>query len=267
MQTKSLLLLAVLSAACSGGGGDSNEMSVQSVQNKDGKEKEERVGNDRSDKNTEDNTSLPRLPQDPLFEHSWHLKNMGQGSFGVDNGGTVGADINVESVHASGISGIGIKIAVSDSGLERNHEDFVDRLLVGQHRDYSLTDTSSYIGDPDPDPLDTGGDHGTSVAGLIIATRNNNTGGRGVAYGAKVAGFNYIKYQDAANSVHQFGGDFDIFNYSYGFVPCVFHRVKPADLAKIKHGVNSLRGGKGAVYVKAAGNEFFSSWKDCGVKV
>ena len=252
--------------------GDKDE-EKKTVTNKKGTRKEKDKGDDNSNNgNGGDNNgnggnnsgdSINQL-QDPLYEDFWHLKNTGQFLLGTISQGTAGADINVEKVHAAGITGAGIKIAVSDTGLATDHEDFSGRLLENQHRDYSLTDSTSYEGDPNPDPSNTDGDHGTSVTGLIVAAGNNKIGGRGVAYGASAAGFKYIAHQDLARKIHQYNGNFDIFNYSYGYPACRFIPTESAVVDQIKNGVNSLRDGKGAIYVKAAGNDFKGIWGDCG---
>ena len=172
--------------------------------------------------------------------------------------GTAGKDPKVLSVNKKGYTGKGIRIAVSDTGVEITHEDLVDNMLKGEHRNYGL-EGSSWIGDPQ-----VSDGHGTSVAGLIGAVGGNGMGSRGVAYGAQIAGFRFLdmkislsKYIDQAN------GNFDIFNYSYGYYTCVYRWYVSAYVDQLKYGVTNLRGGKGAIYVMSSGNDWLERLSYC----
>ncbi len=96
---------------------------------------------------------------DPLRQYAWHLENTGQKTFSLTSA-DVGYDLNVAPVFADGITGDGVRIAVSDSGVETNHDDLIDNSLEGEHRDYSLN--APYIGIPVPTSA-----HGTAVTGII----------------------------------------------------------------------------------------------------
>ncbi len=204
---------------------------------------------------------------DPLAPYAWHLENTGQSSF--SNGtGVSGQDMKIKAVIDSGITGVGVTIAVSDTGVELNHPDLYGNQLTGQHRNYSLTNSNTWR-NADPYPDEEEG-HGTSVAGLIAALGWNGIGSRGVAPSAKYAGFYYLgnfsgettsSYE--AKTLDQMTGNFDIYNYSYGYLGCMFFQESTAVMNAYKAGVTNLRSGKGAIYVKAAGNDYNSSLKDC----
>ena len=127
------------------------------------------------------------LRSDPLYKHSWHLDNTGQANF-ADNGGTSGADLNVDLQVAQGIDGTGVVVSVVDEGLEIAHEDLAPNIIAG--RSWDFTDN-----DNDPTNSDLYGDHGTSVAGIIAADGFNKIGGRGVAPDVGLIGSNFLKYQ------------------------------------------------------------------------
>ena len=197
---------------------------------------------------------------DPLFIHSWHLINTGQMSF-ADAGGATGNDINIAGARQQGAMGTGVRIAVSDTGLETTHEDLSGNLLSAEHRDYTKA-SAPFQGDPNT--TGTNGDHGTSVSGIIGAVGFNGIGSQGIAYGAKVAGFKYIAGSNTlSRMLDQANGNFDIFNFSYGLFSCIFSGVPSEYIDQLKYGVTNLRGGKGAIYVKAAGNEYIATTTDC----
>lgn len=198
---------------------------------------------------------------DPLATQQWHLKNTGQNAY-ADAGGTIGQDINVDPAYSAyGIDGTGVTVAVVDSGLEILHEDLSANVVAGGSWNF-LTGTT------DPTYTGSDGDHGTSVSGLIAATRNT-AGGIGVASGASLKGFNVLNPDPGytytnADFAAALGGsasnpnsrDVYVFNQSYG----MSYIMPIAPITSIEntlaYGVANLRGKKGALYVKAAGNGF-----------
>lgn len=210
---------------------------------------------------------------DPLKEQQWGLENTGQLSF-AGLAGKAGEDMRMIETVRQGIVGQGITVAVSDSGVEETHRGLAGNFLSGASRNYLLNyDVSqSWQGSSSPDNRDAENAHGTSVAGIIAETGWDGYGGRGVAPGAKFAGFLYIQAQSSLSSkghsttglLDQFAGNFDIFNYSWGDSQCAFYQYSDISLAqKMKAGVTNLRGGKGAIYIKAAGNQYWDYLDNC----
>ena len=79
-------------------------------------------------------------------------------------------DTNVETAWNAGLFGAGMTIAVIDSGINSQHEDFVGAdILPGLNVIDGSTDTSDELG------------HGTFVTGIIAAVRNNRVGIAGIA--------------------------------------------------------------------------------------
>src|SRR5690606_6253154 len=94
--------------------------------------------------------------------------------------------------------------------------------------------------------------------------KNNGTGSHGIAINATIAGLKYIgPSYSLSKQVDQANGNYDIFSYSYGGYSCYFDYSPSGYLAQLEYGVTNLRGGKGAIYVKASGNEFVSYNSDC----
>lgn len=201
---------------------------------------------------------------DPLASEQWGLRNTAQFAFsdtsGVANTGTLGTDIHVDSVYSSyGNTGAGVTVAVVDSGLEIAHEDLTANVVTNGSWDFAQSDT-----DPTSTAVATSGDHGTSVSGLIAMAKGNAKGGVGVASGASLKGFNYLGTQTLANAIAALGGssaspnssDVAVFNQSYGYSNATDIPMDATTEAQYAYGVTSLRGGKGALYVKSAGNGF-----------
>ena len=217
------------------------------------------------------------LKTDPLYKYQWHLDNTGQANFAA-TGGTAGADIDVDSVVISGITGSGVTVAVLDQGLELAHEDLSENIVNGSW-DFANSDE-------DPTRSANDGDHGTSVAGIIASKGWNKKGGRGVAPDASLIGYNFLESQGLSNQLKAWGSNppvavnVDVYNMSYGRgygtdgddvanttfdLPSFLSGAYEDGLV---NGVTNLRDGKGAVYIKSSGNAFkTSATSNCGTNL
>ena len=210
-----------------------------------------------------------KIASDPLAMYQWHLINTGQNAFSTTLP-VAGNDLNVSGAWASGITGKGVIVNVVDSGLELAHPDLAANVTTG---------SVDFGGDNDPtNPFSNTGDHGTSVAGLIASVAGNGLGGKGVAYGAKLMGHNYLggptarEYQSLANLAKAYGGastdtaaNAAVFNASYGSSGCIFRLNETVN--NIYSNVKTLRNGKGGLVVKAAGNGFGSGGAPCATNL
>jgi len=201
---------------------------------------------------------------DPLAKQQWGLLNTGQNGYadtaGVANtGGTLGTDINADPVYSTyGYTGKGVIVAVVDTGLEILHEDLKANVVPGGSWNFINSST-------DPTSTATTGDHGTMVSGLI-AMAMNGKGGIGVAPNAQLKGFNllsssptYISYYVTSlggSTASPNSSDVFIFNQSYGTDSTTDSQENATVEAQYASGTSTLRGGKGALYVKSAGNGF-----------
>ena len=193
----------------------------------------------------EECTALTTPQSDPWYGCQWHLNNTGQFDGGARQ------DINVESVWSGGNMGEGINVAVVDDGLEFDHEDLSANVLTARNHDYARQG-GVY------DPLET---HGTAVAGLIAA-RDNDIGVRGVAPRAKVFSYNVIargsSVSDSEASAMYRSEDAQhtaISNNSWGYTDRGYPRRSSATWqSAVERGVTEGYGGKGILYVWAAGN-------------
>jgi subtilisin family serine protease/ligand-binding sensor domain-containing protein len=210
---------------------------------------------------TASNATSDQETTDPLYEYSWHLENTGQKTFSLTSGAP-GVDAKIKPVITSGIDGLGVNIGISDSGIEYSHEDLAGNYIQGISKNFY--NPYPYPGNPSVYQAEPAM-HGTAVTGIISAVGWNGKGSRGVAPKSKFGGFNYLAkgvVQSIDKTLIQMQGEFDIFNYSYGGTPCTYSPMgsntteKNAILDAFETSAASQRDGKGAIYVKSAGNEF-----------
>ena len=204
--------------------------------------------------------------EDPLLPEQWNLNNTGQTAFaGV--GGEPGEDLRMTQTLADGPTGRGVEIAVVDTGLEICHPDLLDNVSREASHNFNAEAWPRSIA-TDPFNPSASGDHGTNVAGLIAATANNGLGIRGVAPGAGLRGYNMLSafnrgvdrtilYDSlGASTGKPASAQVDIFNMSFGLLHGQQGNASSQLVAVLSNGVSELRGGRGALYVKAAGNNF-----------
>ena len=107
-------------------------------------------------------------PEDePRFDEQWYFDNTGQ------TGGTPGADLGIEEAWESN-TGQEVVVAVVDSGIDLGHPDLAGQFVPGW--DYY---------DEDASPHSESEQHGSAVAGLVVAAVNGS-GIAGSAPSAKV---------------------------------------------------------------------------------
>lgn len=207
----------------------------------------------------------PIESDDPLFTHQWPLQNEGQSAF-ASSGGLWGEDLRMSDVLATGApTGTGVNVAVVDTGLEICHPDLTGNVFDGGSFNFKANPENgkAWYNAEAADPYfpDSRGDHGTTVAGIIAAEANNGLGVRGVAPDVNLFGFNFLSEQcceeDAlgGSSESPNSEQIDVFNMSYGSFGSQYNEP---DNNIVRYGTSQLRGGLGAIYVKAAGNGFGS---------
>lgn len=196
---------------------------------------------------------------DPLYSEQWHLDNTGQTAFAA-NPAVAGNDLNTKLTQAMGIAGVGVKVAVIDSGVQIDHPDLAGNVVTGSR---NFVEDSPFPADY---PVDANG-HGTAVAGLISAVGNNGEGVRGVASRSSLMGFNWLANQTLEGWLISHGADAStsdvrVFNQSYGFSPITpipFDENDPQfklEMDVMKDVSENNAWGRGAVFVKSAGNGY-----------
>ncbi|MCC8146173.1 MAG: S8 family serine peptidase [Bacteroidales bacterium] len=186
----------------------------------------------------------PSCSNDSLFNRLWGLQNT---SF-------PGIDINICEAWTLS-KGAGVTVAVLDQGIQRDHPD----LAANMH--HLSLDARSNPRDSIPSNYDYHDAHGTQVAGIIAAVKDNNFQVVGVAPEAKIMGIGHnLDNSDKKMSEYMVNGmnwavdnGADVINNSWG------DQLK-GDLASsllegaIMNALTHGRGGKGCIVVFAAGN-------------
>ena len=217
---------------------------------------------------------------DPFINHQWALENIGQSALTTNAGGGVaGADVNLpdagSAYYAQGFSGSGVKVAVIDNGVQIAHEDVQPNVVAEASYNFHTINQKGLHDPTAPDSvLNPDGHHGTAVAGLLAAKGGNGIGLWGVAPNANLVGYNLLYdafnltselaalgFASAVESYPELSSEaVDIFNMSYGRNPFEGTNENASYTAELLEGIHSgtrlLRNGKGAIYVKAAGNEY-----------
>ena len=182
---------------------------------------------------------------DAYYTDQWGLKNTGQ----YNN--TSGKDIDVEAAWTITEGSSDITVAVIDQGVELTHPDLAANMVSG----YDATTNTSPAGGPVLD----GDNHGTAVAGIIGAIKDNGIGITGVAPGCKIMpirvslnssilfGFNYTQAANAFDWARTHGAD---------VINCSWSGIAPNSTltTAISNALTLGRNGKGCVVVFSSGN-------------
>lgn len=168
------------------------------------------------------------VPTDPLIGSQWHLMNSVNPI----------ADLNIEGAWNAGRTGAGVTVGVLEGGWNVDHPDLALR--------YDAAASQEPNGSSN---------HGTSVAGIVGAIGNNGLGGAGVAYGAWLSRLYYGS--DTANATaFAFRNDLNAIKTNSWGPSDIGRAWVMSDLQRqsITDAATNGRGGKGTVFVWAAGN-------------
>ena len=187
---------------------------------------------------------------DTFFDKLWHIRSLGTATnrSGVET--IVGNDLDVLPLMHQYLGynkGENMIVQVVDNGVDSDHEDLEENMDL----------TRSYNGQQTGDP--SGRDsHGTMVAGIIAARAFNGKGVRGITPFAKIAGSNWLR--QSGQSIAELekvwltgegANEIAVSNNSWGI-----YFDTDTDYENIMaQGAATLRGGKGRLYVFAAGND------------
>lgn len=183
------------------------------------------------------------VPDDTSFSNLWGLQNTGQSVNGT--AGTDDADIDAPEAWDTTQGDGAIIVAVLDTGVDYNHPDLSDNVLLSGY---------DFV-DDDDDPMDPES-HGTHIAGIIAARGNNATGVSGVCWNVRILPLRVADATGASDSA-RFAQALDfavangarVVNYSFGgasFSQTAYDAISDANTA-------------GVLVFAAAGNEAVSN--------
>ncbi|KNE54077.1 hypothetical protein AMAG_17620 [Allomyces macrogynus ATCC 38327] len=181
---------------------------------------------------------------DPLFMLQWHLLNRVQAT----------NDLDIFGTWRSGITGDGVTVGLVDEGVEYTHPDIAPNFDASLSYDFNTHAQLPQL------PLDNSETHGTRCAGEIVAAADNSVCGVGVAYGAKLAGIRIlagpVTIADEAAALNYQYQRISVYSNSWGPNDDGETVDAPSSItaSALLNGVTNGRGGKGVIYVWAAGN-------------
>ena len=194
------------------------------------------------------------IPNDTFFSYSagnpgyqWHLRNTGQSP------GVAGVDVNVTSVWDSYL-GTGIRMGIVDDGLEVAHPDLSPNADTVNDHDWNDATPDDPTGNASSDT------HGTACAGVAGGRGNNGTGVSGSAPMATLVGLRLIAaaVSDAEEAEALTWKNDIIHLYSNSWGPSDDGRdlrdAGPLVKQALASGASIGRGGKGSIWLWAAGN-------------
>ena len=185
-------------------------------------------------------SAVQTIFSDPLSGYQWHLDNT------LTNSGTAGQDINVDSAWAT-TQGEDVNVVIVDDEISFDHEDLEDNW--NPNLGYNYVEPEKEV-----DPRRS---HGLAVAG-IIAARDNNLGGRGVAPRTTVFGHNLLQNTSLVNKVDALTRNSAVTAVSNNSWMVGNTRgtraLSQAWVEALETGVNEGFHGKGTLYAFAAGN-------------
>ena len=182
-------------------------------------------------------TSVNASTNDPFYARQWGLTT-----------------IRAEAAW-SVTDGTGATIAIVDSGVDLEHPDLVANVV---------SSGGDFTGESDPDGAQDKNGHGTHVAGIAAASRDNGVGGAGVAPGAKILPVRVLDEEGSGSAMMvangiQYAADSgaDVINLSLGATSGLGQVNQLLGDYDLVYEAVDYAWKKGAVVVVAAGNDSF----------
>ncbi|XP_029133154.2 proprotein convertase subtilisin/kexin type 4-like [Labrus bergylta] len=204
-----------------------------------------------TDRQPEENRSDQSLTfNDPLWPMQWEL--FAQGKYNSS-----GFDMNVMPVWRKNITGSGVVVSIIDDGIDHTNKDLKKNFEALASFDLCASHGLSH----DPMPVrNEENSHGTRCAGEVAMEANNSYCGVGIAFNARIGGIRLLAgtVTDAMEATAlTFNIHFiDIYVCSWGPRDDGAEMDGPHSLTEkaLRLGTHKGRGGKGSIFVWAAGN-------------
>jgi subtilisin family serine protease len=211
---------------------------------------------------------ISSLPQDPMMEIQWGIKNRGnneprRGGGRIPIPGVLGADINIQGIWKDHPGSKDIIVAVVDTGVDYKHEDLKNNMWqnlaeANGKPDYD-DDGNGYVDDiygynyssNSNDPMDDN-HHGTHVSG-IIGAEHNSVGVAGVIKNANIMAVKFMDKKGRGNlekalkaTKYAVENGAHVVNNSWGSL----------GHSQILEDYMAQAANKGVIFVAAAGNNY-----------
>ena len=204
--------------------------------------------NDINNNNILDGLDIDGSHGDPFFKKQWYIQSLGTvtNESGIES--IVDNDLHLIDLYHTYMGynkGENIIVQVVDTGVDADHEDLFKNM------DLSRSYDGTQVGDPSGKQS-----HGTMIAGIIASRAFNGKGIRGIAPFAKVAASNWLSNQTLEGLTKAWltgegANEISISNNSWG----MYFDIDTDYEDIMALGTQTLRDGKGRIYVFAAGND------------
>ena len=172
------------------------------------------------------------MPNDPSYGDLWAFKQTSSGF-----------DIDSELAWDKRKDCRSTPVAVLDTGIDPNHPDLKDNILLAEGRNFTSNNASNF---------NDGNRHGTHVSGTIGAVGDNGVGLAGVCWKASIVPIKVLSDQGAGNSAQVIAGisyaaqqsSAKVLNLSLGGAPPTQAELDAIELVRTR----------GKLFVAAAGN-------------
>ena len=183
---------------------------------------------------------------DPDLGLQWHLQSTGS------NGASAGEDIRALNAWSL-TQGEGVRIGVVDDGIELTHPDLYPNLAAGS---VSFRPGNTSLA---PIPCRSAeDDHGTAVAGIALARKDNLVGGSGVAPRAGLVAYDALSTSldvDIFDALTRGNQSVAVYQNSWGSPDTGAVSDSGSLFAQaIETGITQGRGGLGSIFVFSGGN-------------
>jgi proprotein convertase subtilisin/kexin type 2 len=240
------LAVTVLLVACGGGGGAPSEVSAGRLFPAVESSVPPAVLSAGANCDVRYADTVPTNPLTDLFRDQWHLHNTGQ------TGGPAGEDLRITGAWKLA-RGEGVTVAVVDDAIELVHPDLAPNVVPG-----SVSFRPGNTGGWPVPCLARDDDHGTAVAGILLARDDNAIGGSGVAPRASLIGYDALSTSIDLHLYEALTRDNQkvaIYQNSWGS-PDTGAVSDAGSLFSqaIARGIDQGRGGLGSIFVFSSGN-------------
>ncbi len=239
-----LVSMFFLIASCGGGGSGKKNESTTRTSN----------GLNKPD--------VKNLSGDLIYKEMWHLNNTGQKAYSNSNA-KIGIDLNLAGVSETGK---GVHVLIADTPAELNHQDLSPNTIKdGSINLFAVMPVGENHLSVPTDELT----HGTNVAGIIAAAKNEKNGFRGIAYQAGLGTAKRLSKSSSTPTIgisptnqelklYEFAFDnkYQIINESYGAIEFTYPSITYGSLAILESVEKKIKTkNEGFIIVTSAGND------------